>query len=185
MGMIEALFLTTLITEVVKIGVGRLRPDFLNRCFGDDYLSVVNKMNDTRLYTRNDCTVHSGILDGSKSFFSGHTSSMFATAPFVTVYIMKLMDHIDVEMFSIFKEDLLMGALTIMSILPILFSLYVGMTRITDNKHHFSDIIGGAVAGVMTSYLYLYDVSGLKFYKDKDVLESINEHLYYQPSTYE
>jgi membrane-associated phospholipid phosphatase len=48
--------------------IGRLRPDYFNRCYGDNYLNV-NDLKET-------CTgTELLILDGRKSFPSGHSSS--------------------------------------------------------------------------------------------------------------
>lgn len=72
-GLLLSVATTTVITQVIKITVGRPRPDMLSRC------QPIEGAADAAVYglsTVAICTVQSGriILDGFRSFPSGHAS---------------------------------------------------------------------------------------------------------------
>jgi diacylglycerol diphosphate phosphatase/phosphatidate phosphatase len=81
-GLFTAVLLTAAITDSVKDGIGRPRPDFYARCFGS--------VNGTALYdvTGNViCTGSTAVMrEAYKSFPSGHTSckSLLSIPPVLT-----------------------------------------------------------------------------------------------------
>jgi diacylglycerol diphosphate phosphatase/phosphatidate phosphatase len=184
-GITESILIVILITGIVKLSVGRLRPDFLNRCFGDDYIDVIRKMKDI-LYTRDICETFHSTIEGSKSFFSGHTSTMFAYSPIMTVYILKTLNQKDFKGSTRYRVDFMRSIITLIALAPMVFALYVGITRITDNKHHYSDVTMGIVVGTMSSCSYLYDVAKLDNKKDDVLLDHdlINCNQVYTPLTF-
>ncbi len=66
------------------------------------------------------------------SFPSGHTSSAFSAASFIHMrYGLKY------------------------AILPYLAAAYTGYTRVHSNRHYTSDVIGGAVVGMLSSWYFV------------------------------
>ncbi|KAF9126493.1 hypothetical protein BGW39_006587 [Mortierella sp. 14UC] len=77
LGLLLSVSLTIVVTQVVKVTVGKHRPDFLDRC--KPMLNGVAVTHDEpmKLWTVDICTTtdHSGFKDGMRSFPSGHASS--------------------------------------------------------------------------------------------------------------
>ena len=75
------------------------------------------------------------VNESRKSFPSGHASLIFQAATFVILYLqLKLSGNVE----AIFP----------MQLLSFLVALVVSVTRITDNKHHGSDVVAGALLGI-------------------------------------
>lgn len=87
LGLILSCSMTTVVTEIVKICVGRPRPDMLARC--QPVAGAVNAVGHGLATVASACSVQSGhrIDDGFKSFPSGHTSFAFAGLGFLALYL--------------------------------------------------------------------------------------------------
>jgi len=92
--------------------------------------------------------------DGSdtQSFFSGHTSTAFATSTFL---YLEMRDFIDGQTLKGKHLPLLSAAQwkTISFGAFYGWAAYVGYSRIHDNKHYLSDVLVGAASGSLVSYL--------------------------------
>ena len=76
-----------------------------------------------------------------KSFWSGHTANVFAAASLICV------EHSEVGLYGGGRADkaACASALAVASV--------VGISRVTSNNHHASDVLFGAVVGAATGYL--------------------------------
>jgi membrane-associated phospholipid phosphatase len=93
-----------LFTDALKLMVGELRPNFLSQCIPDP---------DTMLCTSD--------ADGSRiSFPSGHASTAFNSAIFIALYVFCRVRFL--------KKSRVLRVICAM--LPVVFAVYVGMTRI-------------------------------------------------------
>jgi len=132
-----------LITEALKNRIGRLRPDFLSRCQWDA--------------SQNACTGDIElILDGRRSFPSGHSSSAFAGMIFITWFLAGKTAALcfNITPRSRFLRSRLGRLVVVLS--PLFFSTWVALTRIEDYRHHREDVIVGALIGIFSgtiSYL--------------------------------
>jgi membrane-associated phospholipid phosphatase len=85
----------------------------------------------------------------TQSFFSGHTSTAFATSTFLYLEARDFIDGHDQSLpvlsprgWKIFSFGMLYG-----------WAGYVGYSRIHDKKHYLSDVLLGAASGTLISYL--------------------------------
>ncbi|KAF8479804.1 lipid phosphate phosphatase 1 [Russula ochroleuca] len=135
--------LTRVITEALKNRVGRLRPDFLSRCQWDASQHV--------------CTGNiDAILDGRRSFPSGHSSTAFVGMTFLTLF---LAGKTAAFCFSVTPSRSFLrsrfGRLVIV-LSPLAFATWVAITRIEDYRHHKEDVIVGGLIGIFSgSICYL------------------------------
>lgn len=147
----ENFFLTNATTDFIKFRVGALRPDFLIRCFGDDRTELPSKLVNGRF------SCPSGkmekIKDGMVSFPSGHTSVGICMGLFITLYVfwclyqrVRSTGHIKARLGS-WISPLLQQAMFFVALTPVLLGYAVAMTRLTDFRHHFVDILMGIFVG--------------------------------------
>ncbi|XP_012943391.1 phospholipid phosphatase 3 [Aplysia californica] len=131
------LVMTLLMTEIFKVSAGRLRPCFLSVCNvdADSYNCSVGYVTD---YT---CTQTNQALltDSRKSFLSGHASVAFYNLVFTILYL----QHQITE----FPRCILPK--TLLQVLCLSLASYICVSRVTDNKHHPTDVIAGAGLGVL------------------------------------
>ncbi|KAH0481706.1 MAG: uncharacterized protein KVP18_004616 [Porospora cf. gigantea A] len=123
---------------IIKYAYGRLRPDFLARCF-EEYPDI----DMASLPAVPVCTTKNRVrlLDGRRSFPSGHASFMFAAAVFTScTWIIALRSTNHGQSFAF-------------TFLPVLFMVIVSCwgaaTRTSDFRHHPTDVIGGVVIGIV------------------------------------
>lgn len=156
----SAFAVTGLATTVSKMVVGRLRPDFLARC----QPTIPNPLTTNYGLLPADnpaCTAPpSGELtDGHYSFPSGHTSTVFVfsiwTAAYCTwAFYMRMPRKSARTMFSTslgerFLNDMGMASSYLWIVALLAYAWAVGVSRITDFKHHPSDVLGGAFLGAL------------------------------------
>lgn len=162
----EATFLTNATTDFIKYRVGALRPDFLNRCFGkkfnvDDLPSkLVNG-----IYSCPSGDIEE-IKEGMVSFPSGHTSIGINMGLFITLYLIwclymrnrkSIVDSLTAkrEFNGLFVQFLIQG-LFFIALAPVLMGYGVAMTRLTDFRHHFVDVLMGMLLGTFFSVIVFF-----------------------------
>lgn len=153
LGLLFSVLITAVITDALKDGVGRPRPDFFWRCFPDGRGVYTNVTGDVI------CTgIKSVVKEGYKSFPSGHASGSFAGLGFIAWYLSGKLQAFDRR-----------GHVAKLCIIfmPILVAALVGVSRVDDYWHHWQDVFAGGLIGlVVASFCYLqffpppYDVNG-------------------------
>ncbi|KAI8876770.1 PAP2-domain-containing protein [Backusella circina FSU 941] len=142
LGLCLGLSMTIMLTDVIKITAGRPRPDMLSRC--QPPADTVDPL--FGLTSVNACTtpIDSHIMiDGFKSFPSGHSSFSFAGLGFLAFYIAGKMKMFD-ERGHTYKG--------FMFAFPILGALLVAISRTRDYRHHWQDVTVGAILGTLCAY---------------------------------
>ncbi|KAG2378502.1 hypothetical protein C9374_008141 [Naegleria lovaniensis] len=159
----ETFALTICVTDVMKVGAGRLRPDFLSRCIPSP---LDGKCTNDNL---------SLVRDGKLSFPSGHSSLSFACMMFCVLYMM--------SKFKIYSSQQVIsptnntttttkmatsstttttntvntissygGNASLWKLLvclsPLALAAFIAISRTLDYHHNFSDILGGCVLGL-------------------------------------
>jgi diacylglycerol diphosphate phosphatase/phosphatidate phosphatase len=133
-GLILALAITVLVTNIVKPLVGRARPDFLARCDADPLVT-------SKLVCRGSKAL---VAEGRRSFPSGHTSSSFAGLMFAAFFLAGQMSLFDGEG---------RAYRLVVSVIPFLLAVFVGISRVMDYRHHWQDVLAGAILGTVIAYL--------------------------------
>lgn len=133
-GLTLAYCINGIFTASLKLAVGRPRPNFFRRCFPDGYGTNINEC--TGIFRR--------IMDGRKSFPSGHASFSFTCLIYMLLHLKKIIDLRKPR----FGRGIIIFA---MSLLPLGASL-VAASRTADYHHHYSDVLAGAVLGSTVAY---------------------------------
>ncbi|KAG1468610.1 hypothetical protein G6F56_003733 [Rhizopus delemar] len=142
LGLGLALSMTIMMTDIIKVCVGRPRPDMLDRCqppagIEDPTLHLLN-------YTI--CTADQSTYkfkDGFKSFPSGHSSFSFAGLGFLSFYLAGKMHLFDKQGHT-YKGFVFC--------FPFIGALLVAMSRVHDYRHHWQDVCVGGLIGIASSY---------------------------------
>lgn len=137
-----AIPLNGVLTNIVKLAVGRCRPDFVYRCWPDGVVP-----HDAFSSADLPCTGdRETILEGRKSFPSGHSSFSFATWGFVFLYVSgKLGTFHPHQPGHTFK--------LLVSLAMLVPPLLIACSRAADYHHHWQDILVGSVLGLTVVWL--------------------------------
>ncbi|XP_061181265.1 uncharacterized protein LOC133189879 [Saccostrea echinata] len=135
--------------NVVKLFYGELRPNFFEAC-----KPVWPNMNCSSYVTDFNCTGSNrkAAIESMRSFPSSHAG--------ITIFGMLYLIIFTQEVFMNRRKQYHLGW-AIFQWAGFLWAVYAGMSRITDNKHHIQDVIGGYIIGGATSYWVAYYWSGL------------------------
>ncbi|GAB5589340.1 hypothetical protein Unana1_04240 [Umbelopsis nana] len=137
LGLCLGLSMTIMMTDIVKITVGRPRPDMLDRCQPaagsvDPPLGLSN-------YTICTTDLNSYVMnDGFKSFPSGHSSFSFAGLGFLSLYLAGKMHLFDRRGHT--YKGFIFAA-------PWIGAMLVAISRTVDYRHHWQDVTVGAIIG--------------------------------------
>nr|XP_029728905.1 putative phosphatidate phosphatase [Aedes albopictus] len=131
-----------LLTDVGKYTIGRLRPHFFDVCRPrmPDGTTCKDPGNNGRYITDFICTSEKStprmLKEMRLSFPSGHSSFSMYTLVYCAIYLQSRMNWRGSKLLKHFLQFLL-----------ILLAWYTCLSRISDYKHHWSDVLAGAVLG--------------------------------------
>ena len=159
-----ALIGSQMVTHISKYTIGRLRPHFIDVCRPKIVSSgvILNRFsacpnNSAIYYVDYECTGEEvypyQLVDAHLSFMSGHSSHIASSMVYLMMYLQ--------ARFRWQGLDRVKHALQ-----TVLFSVafWVALTRISDYKHHWSDVLVGFLQGAIFSILVaLYCSSLFKF----------------------
>lgn len=128
------------IIGTIKIFLGELRPHFYTtcspdvKCKGSEYVSTYQCTNEAEsLYF---------VRDASKSFPSGHSAMSVFEAIFLIWYLEKRVPRLR----TLFTIPLVQMVL-------MCWAVFCSLSRITDNRHHWWDVLAGTVAGCIAAFM--------------------------------
>ncbi|XP_020384675.1 phospholipid phosphatase 1 isoform X3 [Rhincodon typus] len=141
------------LTDIAKYSIGRLRPHFLDVCKPDwakincdsGYIDDFACLGDPKMST-----------EARLSFFSGHSSFSMYCMVFLAFYLQARMVG---DWSRLLRPTLQFGLIAC--------AVYVGLSRVSDYKHHWSDVLTGLIEGAIVAILVVVFVSD--FFKDRVV----------------
>jgi membrane-associated phospholipid phosphatase len=136
---------TGLVTNTIKVNVGRPRPNFIARCFGEH---GERRFDPQGVPLCNDNAVDPD--EGFKSFPSGHTSWSTSGLGYMTFWLMGKLPHNGVPH----------PLQTAGAMLPLLASALIGASRLQDNWHHPEDVIAGYMLGLLMAWVFYRSLYG-------------------------
>ncbi|XP_014017245.1 phospholipid phosphatase 1 [Salmo salar] len=134
------------LTDIAKYSIGRLRPHFLAVC-----KPVWDRINcRAGGYIENfTCTGDKDMVDEARlSFFSGHSSFSMYCMLFLALYVQA---RLQTEWARLLRPTI--------QFFLIAMSVYVGLSRISDYKHHWSDVLTGLLQGAIVAILTVFYAS--------------------------
>ncbi|CAA7262625.1 unnamed protein product [Cyclocybe aegerita] len=141
LGLLLSHALTGTFTQVVKVTVGRPRPDFIDRC--QPPAGLTDPPYGLTSWTVCTQTNPKILRDGFRSFFSGHSSSSFAGLGFLAFYLAGKLHLFDSRGHA---------GKAWLSLSPFMAAALVGISRAMDNRHHWHDIAVGSAIGTLFAY---------------------------------
>ncbi|XP_013861954.1 lipid phosphate phosphohydrolase 1 isoform X2 [Austrofundulus limnaeus] len=155
------------LTDIAKYTIGRLRPHFLDVCKPEWKLINCSLGAYIENFT---CTGDPKIVnEGRLSFYSGHSSFSMYCMLFLALY---LQARLQVRWARLLRPTL--------QFFLIAASVYTGLSRVSDYKHHWSDVLTGLLQGALMALLVVFCVSD--FFKpceetrrEADILHTMQE----------
>ncbi|KAM4748505.1 phospholipid phosphatase 3-like [Rhinophrynus dorsalis] len=133
------------ITNAAKLSAGRLRPNFLSVCQPEALNCTTGYIESYR------CTGDPGaVTEARKSFYSGHASFSMYSMLYLSFYLQVRFKWRGARLLRPLVQFVL-----------ILVSLYTGLTRISDYRHHPSDVVVGFLQGALVAYWVAFHISDL------------------------
>ncbi|XP_061744567.1 phospholipid phosphatase 3 isoform X2 [Nerophis ophidion] len=134
-------------TDIAKVSVGRMRPHFLDVC-KPDFSAINCSLGYIMEYT---CSgKDSDVQEARKSFFSGHASFSMYSMLYLALYLQSRFT---------WRGARLLRPLLQFTLLMMAF--YTGLSRVSDHKHHPTDVLAGFVQGALVACCIVFYVSDL------------------------
>ncbi|KAK1176165.1 phospholipid phosphatase 1 isoform X1 [Acipenser oxyrinchus oxyrinchus] len=133
------------LTDIGKYSIGRLRPHFLDVC-KPNWAEINCKAGYIENFT---CTGETWIVNEARlSFYSGHSSFSMYCMVFLALYVQARLVEDWARLLRPTIQFFLVAA-----------SIYVGLSRVSDYKHHWSDVLTGLIQGAIVATLIVVFVS--------------------------
>ncbi|XP_040046583.1 phosphatidic acid phosphatase type 2D [Gasterosteus aculeatus] len=137
------------LTNMAKLSVGRLRPNFLFVC-NITYASINCTQGSYVSHAPCRQAEEKMVDEARKSFFSGHASFAMYTMLYLAFYLQ--------ARFSWRGARLLRP---LIQFLLLMIAIYTGLSRISDYRHHPTDVLTGFIQGGLTAYWVAFYISSM------------------------
>ncbi|XP_066506478.1 phospholipid phosphatase 1 isoform X2 [Hoplias malabaricus] len=134
------------LTDIAKYSIGRLRPHFLDVCKPD--WRLINCSSGAYIEDFNCTGDKTMVNEGRLSFYSGHSSFSMYCMLFLALY---LQARLQAEWARLLRPTI--------QFFLIAASIYTGLSRVSDYKHHWSDVLTGLLQGAVMAILVVFFVS--------------------------
>lgn len=151
LGLVLSHAITVTATTLLKITIGRPRPDLIDRCAprpGAQDPVPYGLVNDS--ICSNPVDGHL-VTDGFRSFPSGHASTAFAGLAFFSLYL--------AGKFHLYGGRKGYAAVQWLVFIPMIGAALIAVSRTMDYRHHATDVIAGGILGTIiaiSSYFTYY-----------------------------
>uniref|UniRef100_F1KY03 Phosphatidic acid phosphatase type 2/haloperoxidase domain-containing protein n=1 Tax=Ascaris suum TaxID=6253 RepID=F1KY03_ASCSU len=134
---------SVIVCQITKYAVGRLRPHFISVCDPDINMTACAISHEYITDYICNGKSESRIRDARLSFFSGHATTAMCVAVFCVLYLQARLPRrmYGISLLPLFQTILIGGA------------LLIGYSRISDNMHHWSDVLVGFLIGATVGFL--------------------------------
>ncbi|KAK0108432.1 hypothetical protein ONS95_003236 [Cadophora gregata] len=146
MGTLKATVSSTMIATIFKHFIGGFRPHYMQVCKPDIAMMLggVNQLQS--FFNSSACTANSHDVNRAiQGFPSGHTTSAFAGAMFLTLYL-----NAKLKAFADHASEFWVFIVTIM---PLLLASLIGGSMYISYQHHAYEVVFGAVIGIVVGAL--------------------------------
>ncbi|TFK27409.1 PAP2-domain-containing protein [Coprinopsis marcescibilis] len=140
LGLILGLALTGSTTQLIKLTVGRPRPDIISRCNPNVTEDPLLGLTTWRVCQQEDIHL---LKDGFRSFPSGHSSLSFAGLGFLSFYLAGKLHLFDKRGHA---------GKAWLAITPFFGAALVAISRTMDYRHHWHDVLVGSLLGIVFSF---------------------------------
>nr|VZI25403.1 unnamed protein product [Spirometra erinaceieuropaei] len=150
--------ITGVLVNVGKVVIGRLRPHFFAVCQPQDFTAVPDVY-----ITQYKCggTDKERLEDVRLSFPSGHSGFAMYTAVFIAIYLY----------YRVPRMAIGIALRNLFQIAALSLGTYVSITRISDYKHHPTDVLAGIVLGTLVAVYTLVFATQKDEFEDETVEE--------------
>lgn len=163
---------THLATNIGKYSIGRLRPHFFDVCKPD-----WSKLNGTGAgsfyrpfpYIEEDiCTGQDSALitEARVSFPSGHSSNSVYCMVFLVIYMQKRLLWEGMLLIKPFLQTVFL-----------LLAIYTCLSRVSDYKHHPTDVLAGGLLGLIVAVLVLYSMKEKVFPTEQMLMKDSDSRM--------
>ena len=142
---------TVLITDIAKYTIGRLRPHFMSLCRPNVNCSLVE--NHHRYIEDYVCTENTSakfLKEIRLSFPSGHSSFSAYTMVYLALYLQLRLTWKGSKLLRHFLQ-----------LVCLLMAWFTALSRVSDYKHHWSDVLAGSTLGTIVALVVVNCVADL------------------------
>ncbi|KAJ2725788.1 hypothetical protein GGI07_000995 [Coemansia sp. Benny D115] len=140
LGIFLSMGLNNTATNILKNAVGRPRPDFIDRCQPNITENPPLRLVDYRVCTQTDMDY---LIEGMRSFPSGHASLSFCGLTFTSLYLASHFRYNDRRGHA-YK--------TLAFYLPLFCAALIAISRTADYHHHWQDVLAGSIMGTFIAW---------------------------------
>ncbi|BAO49386.1 phosphatidic acid phosphatase type 2 [Alphaentomopoxvirus acuprea] len=156
-------FYILLITDIIKINIGRLRPYFIEVCNPEIIINnnkytcvTMDKKYINEYQLHYNCKNNDYTKEARLSFPSKHSSFIAYTMIFTVLYL-----HNNINKYIITKS--------LVQFILIIFMIIIGVSRVVDYWHHWEDVLCGYIIGIIGA-IGAIKISNAKKYIDCDLI---------------
>ncbi|KAJ7931574.1 phosphatidic acid phosphatase type 2/haloperoxidase, partial [Mycena leptocephala] len=131
--------------QIVRISVGRPRPDFIARCNPFENATNAHFFGLANVTVCQTSATDPLMIDGMRSFFSGHACLSAAGLAFNSLYWAGKLQLFNQQAYT---------SKAWLVFFPLMASVYICITRITDHRHHWEDVTMGFFGGIFFAYVF-------------------------------